>query len=170
MKWLLEGHNESNSGVRIGDRIYSLFGSTARVEGKPGVFATVYFVDRTEFETIRQAYEENKPAVAVLLIDNYDEISKNAPANEMSRLLGSIEAKIGQWLPVSDFLTVKYDRDRYLLAFERKHLKRFDQRTLLDPRCRKGTFLRADPADAQYRRRHRRRKFCGVPALRAAGH
>jgi len=122
-RWLLEGQREALSELHLRDRVYTLYGSTSKIDGKPGVFGTIYFIDNTELRKTKLLYEESKPAVAVILIDNYDEILKNSTVNETSKLLVDIDGKIGEWAERSDFLLRKYDRDKYLLLFERKHLK-----------------------------------------------
>jgi len=124
VRWLLEGRSEALNELRIKDRFYTLYGSTSKVEGKPGVYGTIYFIDTTELRQIRLLYEDTKPAVAIVLIDNYDEILKNGTVNETSKLVADVDGKIAEWAEQSGFLFRKYDRDRYLLLFERKHLKK----------------------------------------------
>lgn len=134
IQWLVEGRSEAQSVLPIGDRVYALFGSTARLEGKPGVFGTIHFVDMTELQRTRQLFEDAKPAVAVILIDNYDEILKGTSISDNNKLLVDVDALVGEWASGSGFMMRKYDRDKYLLVFERKHLKAWiaEKFTLLD--------------------------------------
>lgn len=109
---------------RLGDRVYTPYASTSKAEGNPDVYTTLYFIDTTELWRLRVLHEETKPAVALVLIDNYDETLKGSNANEASKLLVDLDEKIGEWAGESGFLLRKYDRDKYLLVFERKHLEK----------------------------------------------
>ena len=119
----MEGRNISLTDLIIGDRIYELHGNTAKVEGKPGLFGTIYFIDVTETRRIRQIYEDSRPVVAVVLIDNYEEIVKSGSSNDYSKVLIDLDEIINQWAAEAGFLLRKYDRDRYLVIMERKDLR-----------------------------------------------
>lgn len=123
VRWLMEGRNISLTDLIIGDRIYELHGNTAKVEGKPGLFGTIYFIDVTETRRIRQIHEDSRPVVAVVLIDNYEEIVKSGSSNDYSKVLIDLDEIINQWAAEAGFLLRKYDRDRYLVIMERKDLR-----------------------------------------------
>lgn len=124
IRWLMEGRSVYNNDLTIGDRIYSLYGNTATVEGRPGVFGTIYFIDVTELRQLKTRYEESRPVVVVILIDNYEEILKSVSSNDTSKLLIDLDDAITKWASESGFLLRKYDRDRYLLLMEKKDLRK----------------------------------------------
>ena len=66
IRWLMEGRSVYNNDLTIGDRIYSLYGNTATVEGRPGVFGTIYFIDVTELRQLKTRYEESRPVVVAI--------------------------------------------------------------------------------------------------------
>jgi len=124
IRWLMEGRSFSHNDLTIGDRIYSLYGNTATVEGRSGVFGTIYFIDVTEQRQLKTRYEESRPVVVVVLIDNYEELSKTSSSNDTSKLLIDLDDAISKWAAESGYLLRKYDRDRYLLLMEKKDLKK----------------------------------------------
>ncbi len=122
LRWLIEGKSEAPSDIEIGGRVYNVYGSTVRAQVSGGVLATLNFVDCTDLKQTKFLYEESRPVVAIVLIDNYDEIMKNLSGNESSKLLVDINDKVEAWADQKDTLIIKYDRDRLLLVMEKKKL------------------------------------------------
>ena len=81
-RWLLEGKQEYPDLLRWNDRIYRVFGALGRPEDnstEQPTLATTYWMDVTEKEEMRQTLELTRPLVAILMIDNYDELTKACP-------------------------------------------------------------------------------------------
>ena len=122
-RWLLEGKQEYPDLLRWNDRIYRVFGALSRPEDdtvEQPTLATTYWMDVTEKEEMRQTLELTKPLVAILMIDNYDELTKACPENKRSALQAALEEQLNGWAADSGGLLLGYDRDRYLFLFEEK--------------------------------------------------
>ena len=122
-RWLLEGKQEYPGLLRWNDRIYRVFGALGRPEDdtvEQPTLATTYWMDVTEKEEMRQTLELTKPLVAILMIDNYDELTKACPENKRSALQAALEEQLNGWAADSGGLLLGYDRDRYLFLFEEK--------------------------------------------------
>ena len=122
-RWLLEGKHEYPGLLRWNDRIYRVFGALGRPEDdtvEQPTLATTYWMDVTEKEEMRQTLELTKPLVAILMIDNYDELTKACPENKRSALQAALEEQLNGWAADSGGLLLGYDRDRYLFLFEEK--------------------------------------------------
>ena len=92
--WLLEGKRESPELVTWNHRQYRVFGGLGRHEELPGsrsVLATTYWMDVTEFEQMRQTVELTRPVMAIVMIDNYEDLMKACPENKRSALLAALE-------------------------------------------------------------------------------
>ena len=128
-KWLLEGKSECPEQVALGGRRYLVFGHLVHTgeQGGQGLLATTYWIDVTDFFALQRTYAESRPVVALLLLDNYDEVLKNAAENTRSVVLGEIGQKMGELTEQTNGLFAQLDRDRYLLIFEARHLPRLQE-------------------------------------------
>ena len=121
--WILEGKQECPELITWNHRRYRVFGSVSHLEEtvrSSSAVCTTYWLDVTELEELRTTLDMTRPAAAILMLDNYEDIMKACPENKRSALLAAVEEKLNQWASDSDGLLMKYDRDRYLFLFEEK--------------------------------------------------
>ena len=128
-RWLMEGKSECPTEVRLGDRRFLVFGHLVRTgeKGRQSFLATTYWVDVTDFSTIRDEFYASRPVVAILLLDNYEEVLKGLNDNARSALLSEINAKLDEWVAPAGGLFCRYDRDHYLFVFEEQYLAKFQE-------------------------------------------
>ena len=135
-RWLLEGKNECPQEVNIGERRYQVFGSVARTTGQEeeGALATTYWVDVTELANTRDIYKATRPAVALFLLDNYEDTIKGQEDSVRSAMLSAVTQKFTQWTADADGILCRLDRDRYLFLFEEQYLEGYkaEKFSLLD--------------------------------------
>ena len=82
----------------------------------------LFWQDISEQESIRQILKETKPCVAVIEIDNYDELIESAPIEEQSTIAASLDVAIRTWSQEMEAGLVKLKASRYAMFFENKHL------------------------------------------------
>lgn len=126
-KWLLEGKTQCPDLLAINGRKYQIHGNiirpgTEQEEAEHGFMGIAYWVDVTEYDDVRVKYEDSRPVVGVLIIDNYDELIRNQPDRVKNDLRDAVEDVINQYWEGSDAIVRRYDRDRYLVIFEERHL------------------------------------------------
>ena len=128
-RWLMEGKSECPTEVRLGDRRFLVFGHLVRTgeKGRQSFLATTYWVDVTDFSTIPDEFYASRPVVAILLLDNYEEVLKGLNDNARSALLSEINAKLDEWVAPAGGLFCRYDRDHYLFVFEEQYLAQFQE-------------------------------------------
>ena len=128
-RWLSEGRNECPQDVMIDNRRYRVFGNLIRSEDEHAslLLANLYLVDMTEMFNVRDEYIRSRPIVAVILVDNYDELTNNLPDSAISSLDAKINDRIGAWCGDCNGLLRKYERNRYLFVFEAKDLPRLQE-------------------------------------------
>ena len=129
--WLLEGKRECPEPVVWNHRTYRVFGALShpdQLKGDHGMLATTYWLDITEAEQMRQTLDMTRPAVAILMIDNYEDLMKACPESKRSALLAEIEGKLNDWCGSSGGLLLSYDRDRYLFVMEEKDFAVFAEK------------------------------------------
>lgn len=123
-QWLLEGKSECPETVVVNNRHFHVFGSLTHPSGRSGargLLALTYWMDVTEQDELRKKSEENRPIVAVLMLDNYEELMKAGTEAARSSVLAQIDEKISAWVSGTQGLLCKYDRNRYLLLLTEKH-------------------------------------------------
>ena len=122
-KWLLEGKTQYPGLLAMGGRKYQIHGNIIRpseenAEPGHGYMGIAYWVDVTEYDDIRIKYEDSRPVIATIVIDNYDELVKNHPDRIKNDLRDAVEDAISQWCDGKDGFLRRYDRDRYVFIFE----------------------------------------------------
>ena len=129
--WLLEGKTEAPETVVWNHRTYRVFGGGSHPEGGQSALATTYWMDVTDTEEMRRTLELTRPVVAILMVDNYEDLMKATPEGKRSAVRAMLEEKLSRWSAGSEGMMLRYDRDRYLFVFEEKSFsdfaaKRFD--------------------------------------------
>ncbi len=92
-----------------------------------------YWLDRTEAAHYQRLYTEQRPYVAMIFVDNYEELLSDTQVHstavlaEVERLIGDLAKRLGG-------LYRRYDNGRFLLILEAKQLQQLEQErfTLLD--------------------------------------
>ena len=124
-KWLLEGKTQHPGLVEMNGKKFRVSGNLIRGdkdEQNHGYMGITYWVDVTDYESIRCEYEWSKPVVSLIVIDNYDELLKNLPDRKRAELRDSVEEVIREWVAGKNAMLLKYDRDRYLYLFEERYM------------------------------------------------
>ena len=118
--WILEGKSEFPGLFTWNGRRYRIFGCLSRPEGTGhmGVLATTYWMDVTDLEHIRTTLAETRPVVAIIMIDNYEDLMSACPEGKRSAVRAAVEEKMDQWRGGSGALLMKSDRDRYLMVLD----------------------------------------------------
>ena len=123
--WLAAGKNEYPYDVTLGGRRYRIYGTTFKANDAEGsVLGMLYFSDLTELYQVRDEYIRSRPVTAIILVDNYEELTKNLPEGDISGLNARINDAIAQWAEDYHGLLRRLERNRYLLVFERRDLNR----------------------------------------------
>jgi c-di-AMP phosphodiesterase-like protein len=135
-RWLLESKRECPEPVELNGRRFRVYGNLTHTEDDAarGLLATTYWIDVTDSDEAVRKYSATRPVVAIIMMDNYEELMKNNTDAQKSQLLSSIDAKISEWTSSSHGLLRKYDRDRYLFVFEDQFYDKFveEKFSLLD--------------------------------------
>lgn len=127
VQWLLEGKQECPDRILMNGRRFRVYGSLVRSKAKDGgqnLVATTYWLETTEMDMLREKYNSSRPVVAILEVDNYEELMKSCADTQRSALLAQIDEKLNQWAKDAGLL-IKTDRDHYLFIFEEQHYEHF---------------------------------------------
>ena len=123
-EWLASGKTECPQDVTLSGRRYRVYGTTIRAEDHWGTMLAVrYFVDLTELYQIRDEYIRSRPVVSLILIDNYEELTKNLTESAISSMNAKLGDAITAWTDGFSGLLRKLERNRYLFIFEKRDLE-----------------------------------------------
>lgn len=123
-EWLVSGQNEYPYDVALNGRRYRVYGSAIHADDPQGtLLAALYFSDLTDLYQIRDEYIRSRPVVSLILVDNYEELTKNLTESATSTLNAQINETITRWAEDYHGLLRRLERNRYLLVFEKRDLQ-----------------------------------------------
>lgn len=122
-KWLTEGKQQYPELVNIGDRRFRVFGNIVRgeTENTRDFMAMTYWLDVTEDDKTREKYVGSRPVVALIIFDNFDEITKNQTDRMKAEMRNQITDIVQNWCSDKDALLSRIDKDKYLFVFEDRY-------------------------------------------------
>ena len=123
--WLIDGKHSAPEYVKVGARIYNVYGNVVKMGengGKNAYWGILYWLDVTEHVSIEQKYKASRPVVAVMMLDNYDEIFKNVTETAKSAVLAAVDSVVTDWSKGAGGYLSRYDRDRYIFIFEEAYM------------------------------------------------
>ena len=124
LDWLISGKNEYPQDVALGGRRYRIYGTTVESTASLGTWVGVlFFTDLTELYQVRDEYIRSRPVVSIILVDNYEELTKNLSEGATSTLNARINDAIASWTEQYHGLLRRLERNRFLFVFEKKDLK-----------------------------------------------
>ena len=123
--WLAAGKTECPTDVSLNGRRYRVYGTITRAEDHRGtMLGVLYLSDLTELYQVRDEYIRSRPVVSIILIDNYEELTKNLTENAISSLNAKLGDTIAEWTDSYSGLLRKLERNRYLFLFEKRDLEK----------------------------------------------
>ena len=124
-EWLASGKAEAPYDITIGKRRYRIHGTTIRAEDPDNtVLGMMYFSDLTELYQVRDEYIRSRPVVSIILIDNYEELTKNMTEGAIANLNAELNNAITKWTEGYNGLLRKLEKNRFLFIFEKRDMNR----------------------------------------------
>ena len=121
--WLMAGKTECPYDVTMRNRRFRVSGVTVKAnDPAQTLMGVLYFSDLTELFQVRDEYVRSRPVVSLILIDNYEELTKNMSDSAMSALNANINEGITHWAEEYHGLLRRLSRNRYLLVFEKNDM------------------------------------------------
>ncbi len=123
--WLVAGKHEYPYDVSWEKRRYRVYGTMIQADDPQNTpLAVLHFADLTELYQVRDEYIRSRPVVSIILVDNYEELTKNLTESAISNLNARINDAITHWTDGFHGLLRKLERNRYLFIFEKRDLTR----------------------------------------------
>jgi len=126
--WLSSGKTEYPYDVTIAERRYRVYGTAIRADDTHSTpLGVLYLSDLTELYQVRDEYIRSRPVVAIILVDNYEELTRNMPDGAISALDARINNKINKWAKGYQGMLRRLEKNRFLLVFEKRDLKSIEE-------------------------------------------
>ena len=86
----------------------------------------IYLLDVTEYVAIKEQYEEYKPVIGWLFLDNYDEVTKDLDDRGVSALDSLLTTYLSKWAKQHNVFYKKISDDRYFIILSYNELERLE--------------------------------------------
>lgn len=137
LRWtdLLKTTDGYEKQIELDERSYNLYANIIikkdEQSGKKMYSVIVYFDDVTENVRLKAICEEQKVDVALIAIDNYDDVFQVMDDNKSQETIAKINSAVSKWVAESTGVMKKTGSDRFLIFFEHQYLdayieKKFD--------------------------------------------
>ncbi len=133
IKWsnILKSASNIDMELTIRGRQYRIIGNMLKDrsqtavadEDKSSIY--LYFLDETTEKELQTLYENEKTDVAVVNIDNYEEVFRRVDDSDEDQITSQIRRCLNEWAKTGNAILKNTDRDRYFLFFEHKYLQTF---------------------------------------------
>lgn len=121
--WLAAGKTECPQELTLNGRRYRLFGTAVKEKNGPALVGVIYLNDLTELYQVRDEYIRSRPVVSIIMVDNYEELTKNLTESAISTLNAKLNDSITLWTEPYQGLLRKLERNRFLFVFEKRDLE-----------------------------------------------
>ncbi len=103
------------------DRRYTAF--VAAVEIDDVLTSVVYLIDDTRGKFYTSEYQLSRPSVAVIAVDNYEELVQDYKDSERAQLMTEVEGAIERYISLHHGFVSKASRDRYFAIVEMRGVR-----------------------------------------------
>lgn len=103
-------------------RLYTMY--AARSGEKSLRLNMMYFVDNTVLKNTSAEYYATRPSVALIMIDNYEELVQDIKEAEKAQLMSEVEYLIEETIADTTGFLTKLDRDKFICVIEERHIKK----------------------------------------------
>ena len=122
--WLMEGKTESPYDATIEKKRFRVYGTVVMADDpKKTQLGILFLADLTEMYLIRDEYIRSRPVIAIVLVDNQEELVKNLSESAISALTARIDDAIASWAEQYHGLFRRLDKNRFLFLFEKRDLQ-----------------------------------------------
>ena len=123
--WLTAGKQEYPYDITVSGRRFRVYGTAFRADDSyHTALGVLYLSDLTELYQIRDEYVRSRPVVSIILVDNYEELTKNMTEGDISAMNAKINNAISDWTEDFHGLLRRLEKNRFLLVMEKKDLSR----------------------------------------------
>ncbi|WP_070001188.1 DHH family phosphoesterase [Cellulosilyticum sp. I15G10I2] len=115
--------------IKIKTKEYNmLVEAFTKVEDKQSHMFVLYFIDHTETNLLKKMIRDQRCMLGYVCIDSFEEIMHSIEEVRRPMLMAIIDRKINLWFKEREVVVTKFERDKYLMVFNRKELENMQER------------------------------------------
>ena len=134
IEYILKASDKEPLDIKYKDKYYKVYYNIVdnkKTVSTKGNIIMLYWIDNTSQVLLDNKYKEERIAICLAYIDNYDEVKNTTPEVTRPLVLAEIDKTIGAYAVANGGFARKYENDKYLLILENKDLesiqsKKFD--------------------------------------------
>lgn len=107
----------SGTDVEFGNRRYTVIAT----EVSGGV--VLYFMDDTELKRTAELYNDSRPAVVTVVLDNREDFDSSSADDELNHALYTLESVLKKWASSCSGIYIKNSAGRYKIIIDEKNLQ-----------------------------------------------
>jgi c-di-AMP phosphodiesterase-like protein len=112
--------------IKVSDRYFNIVKNFVKVDssGEEGRYIIIlYWIDITKLIKLQGTYDEEKTVVALIQIDNYEDVLSSAKEEKVPFVISEIESRVNSWALRNNGMVKKYQKDKFIIVFEKKYLE-----------------------------------------------
>ena len=111
--------------------LYNVVKNNRKNSNRKSIIIMLYWIDITSFTVLKDKYNSEKMNVALIQVDNYDDVINSSDETNRPIVLAEIDKRLNTLAYRMKALIRKFENDKYLIMFENQYLehleaKRFD--------------------------------------------
>ncbi len=118
-------NGEQQEGVRIGERSYDVYANQVTLD-EDNPIIMLYWFDITEYFDLKMKYREERPLVAMINVDNFEDVMNETKEEKIPFVTSEIEKKVNLWATRMNAMIKRYQKDKYIAIFESKYLENLE--------------------------------------------
>ena len=119
---------EQQEGIKIGDRSFTVFANMVNLEDEmpQNMIIMLYWFDTTQLTQLKMKYEEEKYIMALINVDNFEDVMNETKEDKIPFVTSEIEKRINLWASRMNAMIKRHSRDKYIVLFESKYLENLE--------------------------------------------
>lgn len=87
----------------------------------------LYFFDITDKVETYELYQESKPVIGTIFLDNYDEITQNMSDANRTEMSSMMTTEINRWAEDNDVYVKRYSSDQFIIVLNNRILQQIEK-------------------------------------------
>lgn len=113
--------------VKIGEKYYRTYSNVIKMDSDQTRYTIMlYWIDTTASKITMERYDDEKPIIGMIQVDNYDDVMSETKEDKRPFLASEIDSKINLWASRMNALIKKYQNDKYIVIFENRYLENLE--------------------------------------------
>jgi c-di-AMP phosphodiesterase-like protein len=119
---------EQQEGIKIGDKTFNVFANMVNLEDETpqNMVIMLYWFDTTQLTQLKMNYEEEKHIMALINVDNFEDVMNETKEDKIPFVTSEIEKRINLWASRMNAMIKRYSKDKYIVLFESKYLENLE--------------------------------------------